>query len=79
MKILLGVFLILIYLIFGPILVIWSLNTMFALSIEYTFNTWLSCYILMVVLNMIFNGNGVSLKIKHDKYSSETSKQKTIE
>lgn len=79
MKILLGVFLILIYLIFGPILVIWSLNTMFALSIEYTFNTWLSCYILMVVLNMIFNGNGVSLKIKHDKYSNETSKQKTIE
>ena len=78
MKILLGVFLILIYLIFGPILVIWSLNTMFALSIEYTINTWLSCCILMNVLNMIFNDNGVSIKIKNDKYFNETSKQETI-
>ena len=79
MKILFGVFLILIYIIFGPFLVLWSLNNLFTLNIEYTFNNWLSCYILMAILGIIFNNTSVSIKKQDDKYSNETSKQKTID
>lgn len=79
MKILLGVLLLLLYVIFGPILVLWSLNNLFALGITYTFNNWLSCYILMAVLSIIFNNTGVSVKVQDDKYSNETSKQKTVD
>lgn len=79
MKILFGLFLLLIYIIFGPILVIWSLNNLFILNIEYTFNNWLSCYILMSVLSIIFHNNGVSVKISDDKYFNETSRKKTID
>ena len=79
MKILFGLFLLLIYIIFGPILVIWSLNNLFILNIQYTFNNWLSCYILMSILSMIFHNNGVSVKIQDDKYFNETSRKKTID
>lgn len=79
MKILFGLFLLLIYIIFGPILVIWSLNNLFILNIQYTFNNWLSCYILMSILSMIFHNNGVSVKIQDDKYFNETSRKKTTD
>lgn len=79
MKIVFGLFLLLIYIIFGPILAIWSLNNLFILNIEYTFNNWLSCYILMAILSMIFNNSGVSVKVKDDKYSNETSRKKTTD
>lgn len=32
--------------IFAPFATIWSLNTLFALSIEYTFDTWCAALIL---------------------------------
>jgi hypothetical protein len=32
--------------VFGPILMIWSLNTLFGLGIAYTFWTWLAALIL---------------------------------
>jgi cyanate permease len=35
----------------GPLLTIWSLNTLFGLSIAYTFWTWLA----VVFLGMFFN------------------------
>lgn len=34
----------------GPLLSIWSLNTLFKLDIEYTFDTWLAALLLMGVL-----------------------------
>lgn len=79
MKIILGVLLLLLYIVFGPILTIWSLNNLFSLGIEYTFNNWLSCYILMAILGIIFNSTGVSVKIQDDKYSNETSRKKTVD
>jgi hypothetical protein len=30
----------------GPLLVIWSINTLFGLGIDYTFWTWLAAFIL---------------------------------
>jgi len=32
--------------IFGPLLIIWSLNTLFALSIAYTLKTWFAAFVL---------------------------------
>jgi hypothetical protein len=32
--------------VFGPILVIWSLNTLFGFTIAYTFKTWFATWIL---------------------------------
>jgi hypothetical protein len=36
--------------VFVPLVVIWALNTLFALSIAYTFWTWLSVVILTSVI-----------------------------
>lgn len=36
--------LIILILIFGPLISIWALNTLFALSIPYTFWTWLAMF-----------------------------------
>lgn len=38
--------LILFLVIFGPLLVIWSLNTLFGLAIEYSLTTWAAVVIL---------------------------------
>ena len=32
--------------VFGPLLIIWSLNTLFALSIEYSLSTWFAALVL---------------------------------
>ena len=32
--------------VFGPLLIIWSLNTLFALSIEYSLATWFAALVL---------------------------------
>ncbi len=46
-KIVIGIILIIALVALGPLLVIWSLNTLFpALAIEYTFWTWLAVMIL---------------------------------
>lgn len=34
----------------GPLLVIWALNTVFALDIEYSFLNWLAISILMSII-----------------------------
>ena len=47
--------------IFGPLLTIWSLNTLFpVLAIPYSIETWLAT----VVIAGIFRGDGVSFKGK---------------
>ena len=46
---------------FGPLLTIWSLNTLFpVLAIPYSIETWLAT----VVIAGIFRGDGVSFKGK---------------
>lgn len=40
-----------IFLVLGPIVVIWSLNTLFTLAIPYTFKTWLATFIMIMVLS----------------------------
>ena len=44
--------------IFFPFAVVWSLNTLFALSIPYTFWTWLAVF----VLSLWFNGSRTKSK-----------------
>ena len=47
--------------VFGPLLTIWSLNTLFpVLAIPYSIETWLAT----VVIAGIFRGDGVSFKGK---------------
>ena len=47
-KLALGVLLILIVIVFGPILGIWSLNTLFpVLAIPYTLETWAAYFLLL--------------------------------
>ena len=41
----------------GPLVVIWALNTIFGLSIAYTFWTWLA----MIVLMGVFGKNNVNV------------------
>lgn len=40
--------------VFGPLLVIQALNTLFGLSIPYTFETWSSVVIIHMFLNIAF-------------------------
>jgi 5-bromo-4-chloroindolyl phosphate hydrolysis protein len=49
-KMTLVIFLSLVFVVFGPILVIWSLNTLFKLNIEYNFNTWAATAFLSSVI-----------------------------
>lgn len=37
--------------VFGPLIVIWALNTLFALNIEYSFINWLATAILSSLLS----------------------------
>jgi hypothetical protein len=47
--------------VFGPLLTIWSLNTLFpALAIPYSIETWLAT----AVIAGIFRGDGISFKGK---------------
>ena len=40
---------------FFPFAAIWSLNTLFGLTIEYTFDTWVSAFLL----TSLIQGNGL--------------------
>ena len=52
---------VIIVVLFGPLLTIWSLNTLFpVLAIPYSIETWLAT----VVIAGIFRGDGVSFKGK---------------
>lgn len=35
----------------GPLIVIWALNTLFALGIGYTFVNWLATFVLLSAIN----------------------------
>ena len=52
---------VIIVVVFGPLLTIWSLNTLFpVLAIPYSIETWLAT----VVIAGIFRGDGISFKGK---------------
>jgi len=60
-KVTLVLILIFAVIIFGPIVTIWALNTLFpVLAIPYTIETWLAT----VVIGGIFRGDGLSFKGK---------------
>jgi len=46
-----AVVLILALIIAGPLLLIWSLNTLFGLGIDYTIWTWLAAFILAAIVS----------------------------
>lgn len=52
--------LIVVVIIFGPLCTIWALNTLFALNIAYSFETWLAT----ILLTSIVTGKGVSATFK---------------
>ena len=49
-----GIVLLVILIIAGPVAAIWSLNTLFGLSIPFTFKTWLAA----LLLGGVFSGSG---------------------
>jgi hypothetical protein len=60
-KVTLVLILIFTVIIFGPIVTIWALNTLFpVLAIPYTIETWLAT----VIIGGIFRGDGLSFKGK---------------
>jgi hypothetical protein len=79
MKYVFALLLVLIYLIFGPMLFIWSLNTLFNMNILYTFDTWIASYIFLVILNIAVNPHTKIVQIRDDKYKDEKADQKTTE
>jgi hypothetical protein len=46
MKVTLVIGIVMLILIFAPFALVWSLNTLFNLSIAYTFKTWLASFVL---------------------------------
>jgi len=60
-KVSLALILVIAIVIFGPLLTIWSLNTLFpVLAIPYSIETWLAT----AVIAGIFRGDGISFKGK---------------
>ena len=60
-KVSLALILVIAVVIFGPLLTIWSLNTLFpVLAIPYSIETWLAT----AVIAGIFRGDGISFKGK---------------
>lgn len=54
---------ILVLIVFGPFVSIWSLNTLFGLGIAYTFKTWLAAVWIQMVT---FGGVQTAVKSKKD-------------
>ena len=54
------VLLVTLVIVMGPLLMIWALNTLFALGIAYTFWNWLA----VVVLTALFTGRHVKVERK---------------
>lgn len=52
--------LVILVIVFGPLCTIWALNTLFALNIAYSFETWLAT----ILLTSIVTGKGVSATFK---------------
>ncbi len=46
--------------VFMPLAAIWSLNTLFTLTIPYSFDTWLAAFVLSAVIS----GSGLSFRSK---------------
>lgn len=68
MKYAFAALLLMLYIVFGPILFMWSLNTLFLLNISYTFNNWLAVYIFLSILSIAVGG---FQKSSTDKYVNE--------
>ena len=61
-KLILGIAILVIAVAVGPILMIWSLNTLFpALAIQYTWETWTAAFLLSAPF-----GSGIFRKYKGD-------------
>ena len=52
--------LIVVVIVFGPLCTIWALNTLFALNIAYSLETWASA----IILTSIVSGKGLEAKFK---------------
>jgi hypothetical protein len=46
--------------VFGPLLTIWAINTLFALNIAYTFETWGAA----IILTSVITGKGIEASFK---------------
>jgi hypothetical protein len=46
--------------VFMPLAAIWSLNTLFTLTIPYSFDTWLAAFVLSAVIS----GSGLTFRSK---------------
>jgi hypothetical protein len=53
---------VIIYVIFAPILIIWSFNNLFKLGIEYNYINWLSVFVLLTIMDTIFNSSNRTIK-----------------
>jgi hypothetical protein len=49
--------------VFAPILMIWSLNNLFKLGIDYSYINWLSVFALLTIMDTIFNGSNRASKM----------------
>jgi hypothetical protein len=63
MKLILLLIIAFIYMVFAPILVIWSLNNLFKLAIDYSYINWLSVFALLTIMDTIFNGSNRASKL----------------
>ena len=48
-------FFVLLFLIFGPLLVVWALNTLFLLGIPFTLSTWFATLVLLSTVTVRFS------------------------
>ena len=55
MKIFLLIALVVLFIAAGPLITIWSLNTLFNLSIVYSFSTWFAVLWIFAILNSNHN------------------------
>jgi hypothetical protein len=53
-----------------PFSFIWSVNTLFSLSIGYTLKNWIASLVLLILIG---NGSGIKLKQKKKKCSGSCS------
>jgi len=73
MKYFLAAIIILLYIIFCPFMIIWSLNTLFFTEISYTFNNWLAIYIFLTIFNIKIEGFKKNNKYMDEKVDKRTT------
>lgn len=73
-----AIFLFIILHILGPILFIWSANTLFGLGIPFSFKTWLACLTLLLVLR-IYLRNSFFFNFPYDYDDDDGEEEEEIE